>query len=439
MNSIPPQNIEAEQAVLGTMLLDDRSLPIVMSILCADDFYRPDHKEIFSTISSLFSENKNVDIVTVKNGMKIGNDAVAYLAELTGIVPSTSRVESYCLIVKERSKARDMIRLSQDVISRCYNLEPVKKITDSFGSEFFALAVDDKKSATLISDSIDSTLAVIKARQDSDRHISGLETGFYDLDKRLSGLCKKKLYIVAGRPSMGKSALAMNILESVSMQGETGMFFSLEMGKEELIERMLSSMSGVNGNAIRGGFLNNTTWPKVTHSAGKAKGMKLLIDETPALSIVELRARAKMAAARYGIGLIVVDYLQLMTAKAETRTLEIAKITGGLKGLSKELDIPIIALSQLNRSLENRTEKRPMMSDLRESGAIEQDADVIIFVYRDEVYNKSNDNPEKGVAELIISKQRGGPTGTVKLAFRGELTRFENLIGESGMDQNAGA
>lgn len=428
----PPHNTQIERSLLGMILLSEEVIPSVIARLEPRDFYNPHHREIYTEINTLFNSGKSVDIITIANGLKdrgviesIGG--IPYLSSMTDIVASWSSVPDYCRIVKDKCKARDLIKLSTEATVRCHSNECITTIINDLGGKFFAISADKTKEAKGVGNIVDKVFTEIEERCNSDSNIAGLETGFTQLDKILSGLQQTDLIILAGRPSMGKTALVMNICRYIGMQEKNILVFSLEMNKERLVKRMLSDISMVNYNAILNGHLNDSTWPKIIQARGVIESMPIMIDDSPGLSIVELRARAKMASIRHGVELIVVDYMQLMHDKADNREREIAQISLGLKNLAKELDIPVVALAQLNRSLENRPDKRPIMSDLRDSGSIEQDADVIIFTYRDEVYNKSSDNPLKGIAELIIAKQRNGPTGKVKLAFLGQFLRFENL------------
>ncbi len=431
--NIPPNNQQAEQAVLGTMLLRPDSVPLAISKLTAIEFYRQSHQVLFSAINVLFLANNTVDTITLSNQLnkdgkleEIGG--MAYIAFLTSIIPSVRKIENHCDIITEAHRLRSMIALSDEIKDNCYSLDSAASVTDDFGKKFFAIAAGKNEEAQMIGDFVGNVVDKLHDRMETG--ISGIPTGFMDLDRLTSGISPSELIILAARPAMGKTTLAMNIIENITEGGKTGLFFSLEMDKDQLAERMLSRKSGVSFGAIRNGFIKDEDWPKLVHQESRISKLPLIIDDTPALSVTQIRARAKMLYAKYGLDVIVVDYLQLLTGKGENRTNEVSNISRQLKALAKELGIPVIALSQLNRSLESRPDKRPLMSDLRESGAIEQDADIIIFIYRDEVYNKAEDNPLKGIAEVIVSKQRNGPTGTVNMIFDGSHTRFLDSIGE---------
>lgn len=432
LNRIPPQNLEAEQAILGTMLLRGDCVPLVLSRAKAGDFYRDGHRTIFGVIDTLWKSGINIDMITVMNALNneerletVGG--AAYLANLTGMIPAVSKVEDYCDIIAEKAQLRGMIELAAGLTDQCYEQWNASGAIDIFGKKFFEIAAGHNESASFVGDTLDKVMAGVNERCKSDKGLVGVSSGFYDLDTMLSGLPPGDLIILAARPAMGKTALAMNIAENIAMSGVTCMVFSLEMEKHRLVERIVAGLSGVHLKALRNGLLNDTTWPKVTNAISKLRGIPLIIDDTPALSITQIKARAKMMHSRHTLGAVFVDYLQLARGTGGNREQEVSDISRGLKALAKELNVPVIALSQLNRGLENRTDKRPVMSDLRESGAIEQDADTILFVYRDEVYNQDGRNPAKGIAEIIIGKQRSGPTGVVQLSFDGACTRFLNI------------
>lgn len=434
---IPPQNIEAEQSVLGTILLSDHSLSSVLELLESSDFYRDNHKLIFEAMILLFEKNEPQDIVTVSNQLKDQNSleqagGVAYLATLTSIVPVTANLIHYARIIRQKAVLRNLITVNTEIASRCYEEQgDIDILVDEAEQAIFEIARSKSdQSFTALKRIIPGAFETVEQLYKRKELITGVPTGFTELDKMTAGLQPSDLIILAGRPSMGKTAFAMNIAQNTSLLDKTGVaIFSLEMSKEQLAMRLLCSAGHIDSQRVRTGKLHNEDWPKLTRAVGMLTEAPMYIDDTPAISVLEMRAKVRRLAAQYPLGLIIVDYLQLMRGRtsSENRTQEISEISRSLKAMAKELNVPVIALSQLNRSLEGRNDKRPMMSDLRESGAIEQDADVICFIYRDEVYNKGEDNPNKGISEIIIGKQRNGPTGTVKLTFIKEFTMFENL------------
>ena len=434
---VPPQNLEAEQSVLGSILLKDKSLSGVLEILGPADFYRNGHRLIFEAMIELFEKNEPQDILTITNFLKDNNHleevgGAAYLAALTSIVPVTANITSYARIIRQKAILRNLIQVNTDIATRCYDEQgDIDVLVDEDEQSIFQIA--ERKSGqnfvslkTIIPSAFQSVEKLFKRQE----LITGVPTGYVEIDKMTAGLQPSDLIILAGRPSMGKTAFAMNIAQHAALVEKIGVgIFSLEMSKEQLAMRLLSSVGRIDSHRIRTGRMLADDWPKLTRAVGMLTNAPIYIDDTPAISVLEMRAKIRRLASQYEVGMILVDYLQLMRGRTsiENRTQEISEISRSLKALAKEYKIPILALSQLNRGLESRTDKRPMMSDLRESGAIEQDADVICFIYRDEVYNKSEDNPEKGIAEIIIGKQRNGPTGIVKLTFLKEFTMFENL------------
>ncbi len=436
---MPPQNIEAEQSVLGTILLADHSLSSVLEILVSEDFYKESHKLIFEAMIVLFEHNEPQDIITVSNLLKDQNNlenagGVAYLATLTSIVPATANLFHYAKIIRQKAVLRNLISVNTDIASRCYEEQgDIDTLVDEAEQAIFEIARSKSdKSFTPLKRIIPGAFEAVEELYKRKEMITGVPTGFTELDKMTAGLQPSDLIILAGRPSMGKTAFAMNIAQNAALLDKTGVaIFSLEMSKEQLAMRLLCSAGHIDSQRVRTGKLHNEDWPKLTRAVGMLTEAPMYIDDTPAISVLEMRAKVRRLAAQYPLGLIIVDYLQLMRGRnsTENRTQEISEISRSLKAMAKELKVPVIALSQLNRSLESRPDKRPMMSDLRESGAIEQDADVICFIYRDEVYNKAEDNPNIGISEIIIGKQRNGPTGTVKLTFIKEFTMFENLSG----------
>jgi len=437
IHRLPPQNIEAEQCVLGSILLHQGAILKAVEILSPDDFYRSEHGLIFAAMIHLFDKAEPQDLVTVTNVLKNENNldkigGPAYLATLTDIVPVAANIGYYSKIVREKAILRKLISTSTEIASRCYEQQDdIDALLDETEQTIFEISsAKSNQSYYPISTVINESFKMIEKLSEKRELITGVPSGFTDFDKKTAGLQPSDLIILAGRPSMGKTALAMNMVQNAAMLSKTPVgVFSLEMSKEQLGMRMLCSISRVDSQNLRTGNIRDNDWPNLARAHGMLSESPIFIDDTPAISILEIRAKSRRLKTEHNIGLIVVDYLQLMRGRssAERREQEISEISRSLKAMAKELHIPVIALSQLNRSLENRPNKRPQLSDLRESGAIEQDADVICFIYRDEVYNKAEDNPNKGIAELIIGKQRNGPTGTVKLAFLDSITTFETL------------
>jgi replicative DNA helicase len=435
---VPPHSIEAEQSVLGGLMLDNISWDKVIELVKEDDFYRQNHRLIFKTIENLGRRNQPFDVLTLTESLKsIGELENAggeiYLFELAKNTPTVANIAAYAEIVRERSVLRQLIGVSGEIAELAFNPEgrETKEILDQAESKVFKIAEQRARGQGPID--ISSLLTKATERIDvlyhSEETITGLPTGFTDLDEMTSGLQKGDFVVIAGRPSMGKTTLAMNIAEHAAIKNKnTALVFSMEMPGESLAMRMMSSLGHIDQHKVRTGKLHDEDWPRLTSAVSMLSEASLYIDDTPSMSPAELRARARrIARTNKDIGLIVVDYLQLMHIPGfrEGRVGEITEVSRTLKALAKELNVPVVALSQLNRSLEQRPNKRPQMSDLRESGAIEQDADLIIFIYRDEVYNE--DSPDKGIAEIIIAKQRNGPIGKVKLTFLGQYTRFENF------------
>lgn len=434
---ITPHSIEAEQSVLGGLMLDNYSWDRVAELIKEDDFYRPSHRLIFSMMATLGRRNQPFDVLTIAESLKAVSElenagGEIYLFELARNTPTVANISAYAEIVRERSVFRQLIGVSGEIADMAFNPEgrESKEILDNAESKIFKIAEQRTRGSGPVG--ISSLLVKAAERIDtlyhSDDIITGISTGFTDLDDMTSGLQKGDFVIVAGRPSMGKTTLAMNMAEHAAIKGKQAVLvFSMEMPGESLAMRMMSSLGHIDQHRIRTGKLHDDDWPRLNSAVEMLSESVLFIDDTPSLSPAELRARARrVARANKGLGLIVIDYLQLMQVPGfrEGRVGEITEISRTLKSLAKELNIPVIALSQLNRGLEQRTDKRPQMSDLRESGAIEQDADLILFIYRDEVYNE--DSSDKGIAEIIIAKQRNGPIGRVKLTFLGQYTRFEN-------------
>ena len=435
---LPPQNIEAEQCVLGSILLQQNALIKVIEYLIADDFYRDAHRAIFAAMVELFERNEPQDLITVTNILKDKNkiDVIggpAYLASLTDIVPVLANIGYYGKIIRQKAILRRLIQTSSEIAARCYEeQDDIDSLVDDAEQTIFEISRSKSgQGFQALSKIIPNTFKALEKRFERKELITGVPTGYDEFDRLTAGLQPSDLIILAGRPSMGKTALAMNMARNAATQQNVAVaVFSLEMSEEQLALRMLCSESRVNSQDLRTGFIKDRDWPKLTKAAGDLSEARIFIDDTPSISVLEMRAKCRRLKTEHDISLVVVDYLQLMQGRrsAERREQEISEISRSLKAMAKELHVPVMALSQLNRGLENRPDKRPKLSDLRESGAIEQDADLICFIYRDEVYNQAEDNPRKGIAEVIIGKQRNGPTGKVELTFLKEYTTFENYI-----------
>ncbi|MEY3468546.1 MAG: hypothetical protein RL203_640 [Pseudomonadota bacterium] len=439
---IPPHSMEAESSVLGGLLLDNKSWEQVADLLSEGVFYRYEHRQVYLSIQALINASRPADVITVYEHLQsIGKaeevGGLGYLNALAQYVPSASNIRRYAEIVRERAILRKLVTASDEIATNAFNTQgkPVPQILDEAEQKIFQIGEEGSRLKQGFQ-SMDQLAVILMDRvnqmADSPNDITGVPSGFVDFDKMTSGMQAGDLIVLAARPSMGKTALAINIAEHVALnEGLPVAVFSMEMGASQLAIRIVGSIGRIDQQRLRTGKLNQEEWPRLTEAIEKLRNVSLHIDETPSLTPMELRANARRLARTCGkLGLIVVDYLQLMSGNissnnGDNRATEIGEISRGLKMLAKELQCPVIALSQLNRSVETRTDKRPMMSDLRESGAIEQDADVIMFIYRDDYYNK--DSKEPGVAEIIIGKHRNGPTGTVKLAFLKPLTRFESL------------
>ncbi len=443
---IPPQNIEAERAVLGAILLDDESITTALESLEFDgsDFYNPAHAKIYNAMVKLFDDNSPVDIVTVTGKFKDSREldslgGISYLTELLEGTPTAANISYYIKIVKGKSVARKLIHAATDIACKGYEAgDAIDDYMDDAERIIFDVSQNRaKKSFYALKDLVQGTFESIEQLYENDNHITGISTGFTDLDAMTSGLQKSDLIIIAGRPGMGKTAFAVNVAENAALKSNVPVaIFSLEMSKEQLTQRMLSSNARVDLKQLRNGRLREEDWKRLTDAVGKLYDAPIYIDDTPAQSVLEIRAKARRWKSEYGLQLVVIDYLQLMRGRSNkdgSREQEISDISRSLKALAKELDIPVIALSQLSRRAEQREKSRPQLSDLRESGAIEQDADVVMFVYREGVYVKCV-CPEdltctcglRYGAELIVEKQRNGPTGEVPLVFMKEHTRFEN-------------
>ncbi len=438
---VPPHSVEAEQSVLGGLLLDNLAWDRAGDLLTDSDFYRHEHRLIYAAIGALVGQSKPADVITVfeqLQGLGKAQDVggLAYLNALAQSVPSAANMRRYAEIVRERSILRKLIAASDDIATSAFNPQgrQVSTVLDEAESKIFQIGEEGSRQKQgfqgidkLVVQLIDR---VQELHDNGAEEVTGVRTGFYDLDRMTAGLQKGDLIVLAARPSMGKTAFALNIAEHVAVQeGLPVLVFSMEMGASQLALRLVGSLGRINQQNLRTGRLDSGEWERLTESVERLSQVQLYIDETAALTSSELRARARRMARQFGtLGLIVIDYLQLMSGSSgsdENRATELGEISRGLKALAKELQCPVIALSQLNRSVETRNDKRPMMSDLRESGAIEQDADIIMFIYRDDYYNK--DSKEPGVSEIVIGKQRNGPVGTVKLTFLKPLTRFDNL------------
>jgi len=438
----PPHSVEAEQSVLGGVLLDTTAWDKIADLIAEQDFYRHEHRLIYRHIARLSDLAKAVDVITVAESLESNGElekagGLAYLGSLAHNVPSAANIRRYAEIVRERAIMRKLAEVGSDIASSAYNPggRDADQLLDEAESKVFEIAeAGERGRAGFVP--IPPLLTKVVERietlygRDDQSEVTGIATGFTDLDGMTSGLQPGDLIIVAGRPSMGKTAFSINIAENVALDSSKPVaIFSMEMGGTQLAMRMIGSVGRLNQHNLRTGRLQDEDWSRMTHALGRLNEAPIFIDETAGLNALELRSRARrLHRQNSGLGLIVIDYLQLMTGTSnkasENRATEISEISRSLKALAKELHVPVIALSQLNRSLEQRPNKRPVMSDLRESGAIEQDADLILFIYRDEVYNP--DSPDKGKAEIIIGKQRNGPIGKVELTFRGEYTRFEN-------------
>ena len=445
---VPPHSIEGESSVLGGLLLDNAAWDRVGDILMDNDFYRYEHRLIYAAIGTLVNASKPADVITVFEHMQSQGRAeeiggLAYLNSLAQYVPSASNIRRYAEIVRDRSILRKLVTASDEIATNAFNPKgrPVSEIVDESEQKIFKIGEQGKRNKQgfqAMESLVVQLLDRVQEMADNPNDVTGVRTGFYDLDRQTAGLQAGDLIVLAARPSMGKTALAINIAENVALnEGLPVAVFSMEMGAAQLAVRIVGSIGRIDQSHLRTGKLTDDEWPRLSEAIEKLRTISLHIDESPGLTSSEVRANARRLSRQYGqLGLIVVDYLQLMSGSSsdgENRATELGEISRGLKMLARELKCPVIALSQLNRSVEQRPDKRPMMSDLRESGAIEQDADIIMFIYRDEYYTKDQCK-EPGVAEVIIAKQRNGPTGTVKLAFMRQFTKFENLASGSGGD-----
>jgi len=431
---MPPQSLDAEQSVLGGILIEDRAITRVLDILLPQDFYREGHRKVFAAMIDLFDRNEPVDFITLtetlkKKGTLEEAGGIAYITALVDNVPTAANIQYYARIVKEKAILRGLIAASSEIITDSYDAKrDVDELLEKAESKIFEISEHKIKQAFYpLQKIVTESVEMIQHLYNKDLESTGVPTGFRDIDDMTAGLQPADLIIVAGRPSMGKTALALNMALNAAFKHKVPVaVFSLEMSKEQLVMRMLASEARIELNRIRTGKIRADEWKKLTGAAGNLNETNIFIDDSSGLNPLEMRAKARRLKVEANIGLVMVDYLQLMTGmgKAERRDLEISEISRSLKAMAKELKVPVVALSQLSRAVENRENKRPILADLRESGAIEQDADVIMFIYRDEVYNP--DSNDKGSAEIIIGKQRNGPTGTTVLTFINEHTRFED-------------
>src|SRR5512136_2866580 len=443
-HKLPPQHIEAEQSILGGILIENEAINRVMEILDADDFYRDSHRKIYEALLVLSERDEPADSITLTNELKNSShlDSVggaSYVASLIDLVPTAANIEYYAKIVKEKAILRKLIQTSTEIITQSYeDRGDVEGFLDEAERAIFDISENRvRPSFYPIKDVVKGSFKILERLYEKKELVTGVPSGFKDLDRMTAGFQPSDLIIVAGRPSMGKTAFCLNLAQYAAIEKKTPVaIFSLEMSKEQLVIRMLCSEAHVEGTKLRSGFLGESDWPRLTIAAGNLSDAPIFIDDSAALTVLELRAKARrLKTERGGLGMVIIDYLQLMKGRTrvESRQQEISEISRSLKALAKELNIPVIAVSQLSRKTEERTGNRPQLSDLRESGAIEQDADLILFIYRDEVYNRSDDNPNRGKAEVIIGKQRNGPTGKIDLAFLDRYTAFKDLYkGEGG-------
>ncbi len=440
LERVQPQAVEAEVSVLGAMLLDRDAIGKVMVILDENCFFLESHRAVFRVIVSLFDRNLPVDLVTVSDELRKRTElkevgGSSYLADLQGAVSTSANVEYHAKIVLEKALLRRLILASTRIVQQGYQAEEsVDVLLDRAEQLIFSIRDTRLKGGfTPVKEILKDTFEAIDVLYREKRHITGVPTGFTDVDEKTSGLQKSDLVVVAGRPSMGKTAFVLNLAQYAAIERKVPVaVFSLEMSKSQLVQRMLWTEARVDALKMRTGYLSESDWPKLTTAAGLLAEAPVFVDDTPAIPLLELRAKARRLKAERDIGLLIVDYLQLIQGprRTENRQQEVAEISRSLKALAKELNLPLIAVSQLSRAPKTRASHRPILSDLRESGAIEQDADVVIFIYRPELYQKKTE--DEGIAEIIIGKQRNGPTGTVKLAFMKEYTRFENLARTRG-------
>ena len=435
IKKIQPHSVEAEQSVIGSMLMDKDAITTASEIVKGDDFYQPQYGMLFDTMVELHNDGRPVDLVTLQDKLKEKDlppelSSIEFIRELMSAVPTSANVKSYANIVQEKAVLRRLIKVTEGIANTCYlGKEPVEDImADTEKQVFNILQNRSGGDYESIKDIVIKTIEGIESAAKNGGRVTGVPTGFYDLDYKTAGFQPSDLILVAARPSMGKTAFVLNVAEHAALKEHVATaIFSLEMSKEQLVKRILSMNSKVDSQAMRTGNLEDDDWIKLVESAKDIGNSQLIIDDTPGISISELRSKCRKYKLEHNLGLVIIDYLQLMSGgkKSESRQQEISEISRSLKALAREINVPVIALSQLSRAVEQRPDKRPMLSDLRESGAIEQDADVVMFIYRDDYYNK--DSEDAGVSEIIIGKQRNGPTGTVKLAWLSQYTKFANL------------
>jgi replicative DNA helicase len=437
-----PHNLEAERSVLGAILVHNDAFNTAAQVIDGRDFYRDAHRRIFDRMVTLSERNEAIDFVTLKEELSRGGDldhvgGPAYIASLVDGVPRATNIEYYARIVKEKATLRNLIYAANKILTSAYEADQEPElILDEAESSIFAVA-DDRLKAGFVAmrDLVKENFPKVELLFEHKRLVTGVPTGFVDLDEMTRGLQAGDLVIIAARPSMGKTSLVLNIAQHVAVQPDlTVGFFSLEMSKEALFIRLLTSEAQIDSHRLMSGAIGQKDYGRISHAIETLSAMRLFIDDTASIGVLEMRAKSRRLQAEHGLNLIVLDYIQLMSARGryENRTLELASISRSLKGLAKELNVPIVVLSQLSRAPEARADHRPQLSDLRESGALEQDADVVVLIYRDDAYNRDPNNPDAGIAELILAKQRNGPTGVVKLAFLREQTRFANLAPGAG-------
>ncbi len=435
-DKVPPQNIEAEQSVLGSILIEQDAIAKVVEILSPDSFYRDAHKKIFKAALTLYEKGEAVDLVTSaeelrRQGALDASGGAAYLASLANSVPTAANVEYYAKIVEEKALIRNLIQAATQIVTSGYeNREDAEAVLDRAEQQIFDISQKRTvKSYSQLKNVLVDAFDKIEHLYNNKGGVTGVPTGFRELDMITSGLQPSEFIVVAARPSMGKTVLCLNIARNAAVNHNVPVvIFSLEMAKEQLAQRMLCAEAAVDGQRLRTGYLTESDWPKLSAALGRLSDAPVFIDDTPGISVMEMRGKARRIKAEHGLGLVIIDYMQLMqnlSRRHENRQQEISDISRSLKSLARELEVPVVALSQLSRAVEQRQDKKPMLSDLRESGAIEQDADVVAFIYRDDYYNPESEKPN--VAELIIAKQRNGPTGLVELYFHKELSRFDNL------------
>lgn len=432
---ILPHSTEAEQSVVGSMIMDRDAIIAVSEIVNGTDFYEQQYGVLFDTMIELFNEGRPVDLVTLQDRLKEKDvpaqvSSLEFIRDLVASVPTSANVRHYAQIVKDKAVLRKLIKVSEETANDCYlDKEKLDMILEKTEKQVFDIVQNrGSKEFTEIKEAVLRSIDSIEAASKNHGNVTGVATGFYDLDYKMAGLQPSDLILIAARPSMGKSALALSIAEYVVMKSNiTTVVFSLEMSQDQLVKRLLSMNSRVDSQSIRTGSLSNEDWQSLMESARIIGNSSLILDDTSAITVSELRSKCRKLKLEKHLGLVIIDYLQLMSGskRAESRQQEISEISRSLKSLARELDVPVIALSQLSRAVEQRPDKRPMLSDLRESGAIEQDADVVMFIYRDDYYN--HDSEEPGISEIIIGKQRNGPTGTIKLSWQAQYTKFVNL------------